>query len=126
MSDGFRAKGFGAAVLLSLLGTLGCGSTTITPVSPEQGRASYEIECVRVGDCWREASRACKGAYKTVHQSANHIPESELPGLNGLTERNARDRNGFVGNDPGMVPAFGPGIESRDPMPLTQVVVVCT
>jgi hypothetical protein len=121
-----RAPIFGTLSLLSLLATLGCASTTtVKPVSRADG-SGYEIECIRLGECWQEARRACHGQYQTVQQDENTIPESELPGMNALTSRNTGVRNGFVGQDPGMVPSSGPGIESRDPLPLAHVVVFCT
>lgn len=102
-----------------------CSATTAKPVALGSGGKGYDIECVRPDDCWAEARKACGGAYRPVRQgSANTIAESDLSGLNQRTQDNMY--RPYVYSMPGGVPHYGPGIESPDPMPITEVLVVCT
>src|SRR5689334_23365725 len=98
---------------LALLGlaVVAC-STTTTPVRSATGKPAYSIECIHLGECFAEARRACRGPFETVSTRANSIPESQLPGLNAVTESHARSRDGTLATMPGMVPSGGPGIES--------------
>ncbi len=104
-----------AAVLgvATVLGAVACGPTTVRAIGPEGGPPTYKIECVKLDGCLSEAARQCHGAYRTVATKHNTIAESDLPGLNARTQRQNPTSNGL-------------GIESDDPMPLTQVVVVCS
>ena len=108
-----------------LFAASGCSGATIKPLEPQGGRQAFEIECINVGQCWREARRACNGPYRALHQSENLIPESELPGLNPRTAHHGAEAYEYSPDHPNTVPLAGPGIESDEPMPLTQVVVVC-
>jgi hypothetical protein len=94
-------------------------------VATASGPPTYSIECIELSDCWVAAQRACGGPYETVLTRHNEIPESELPGLNAVTDRNAHPQDFREPRLRSSVPAAGPGIESDAPMPLAEVVVVC-
>jgi len=93
-------------------GAVACGPTTVRPIELRGGAPAYKIECVKLDGCLSEAARQCHGAFHTVSTRNNTIAESDLPGLNARTQRQNATSN-------------GPGIESDEPMPLTEVVVVC-
>jgi hypothetical protein len=93
-------------------GMLACAPTTVRSITPAGGAPTYKIECVELDGCLSEAQRQCHGAYRTVSTEQNTIAESDLPGLNARTQRQNVSSNGL-------------GIESDEPMRLTQVVVVC-
>jgi hypothetical protein len=115
-----------AAVLLASSCTLSGTKTSALP--PSHGAPSFRVECVRLDDCWTAAHRACHGTYRVVSKrdDVNAIPESDLSGLNAQTQGNtARHTTSYGTTVPGGVPSYGPGIESDDPMPLSEVVVVC-
>src|SRR5262245_6627532 len=95
-------------------------STTTTPVRSATGKLAYSIECIHLGECFEEARRACGGPYETVSTRQNQIPESELPGLNAVTDSHARSRDGTHRDMPSNVPLGGPGFESDAPMPLAE------
>lgn len=100
------------------IGTLGCGATTVRSITPEGGATTLQIECIELDGCLSEAHKHCHGPYRTVSTKQNTITESDLPGLNARTQRQSESSSASVS-------AYGPGIESDEPMPLTQVVVVC-
>ena len=107
-----------ASMLVRLASVLGvamaaaCSPTSVHSLAPKGGAPAYKIECVKLDGCLSEAARQCHGAYRTVTTKHNTIAESDLPGLNARTQRQNASSN-------------GPGIESDEPMPLTEVVVVC-
>ncbi len=102
----------------------GC-STTTRPLAPVNGYASYQIECIRIGECWVEARRACGGPYRTLERRDNWISESDLPGLNERTYAHSYSRWTLQGITRPVEP-YGPGMESDEPLPITDVVVMCT
>jgi hypothetical protein len=104
---------------------LGCSATT-TAVASADGRETYSIECIQLYDCRMAAQRACGGRYETVLTTHNQIPESELPGFNAVTDRHTRPHRFNRPTMPSNVPAGGPGIESDAPMPLAEMIVVCS
>jgi hypothetical protein len=122
-----RPCGAGVAAIWGLWLASACATTT-KPLAPSSGgAASYKIECIKLGDCWTEAKRACGGPYRTVAKHENTIPESELPGLNVRTQGDTLRHYPYGYGLPGSVPQYGPGVvESDEPMPLAEVVVVCT
>lgn len=121
-----RPFGAGVAAVWGLLLVSGCATTTKS-LAPSGGAESYKIECIQLGDCWAEAKRACRGPYRAVAKYENTIPESELPGLNVRTQGHALRHYPYGYGLPGSVPQYGPGVvESDEPMPLAEVVVVCT
>jgi hypothetical protein len=104
---------------------LGCSATT-TAVASADGRETYSIECIKIHDCWAAAQRACGGRYETVLTTHNQIPESELPGFNAVTDSHTHSHHFDRPSMPSNVPVGGPGIESDAPMPLAEVIVVCS
>jgi hypothetical protein len=115
-----------ATLLLGLgLASASACTTTTKALAPSHGAASYQIECVKLDDCWAEAKRACGGPFRAVEQHQNTIPESDLPGLNARTQANGITRYPYGYGPPGNVPRYGPGIESDEPMSVAEVVVVC-
>jgi hypothetical protein len=67
----------------------------------------------------KKASTACGSTYSVVSEWHNTIPESDLPGLNeGSRPKDSRDWNRLTLTNE-------TGIESKDPMPLTSLVVAC-
>ena len=114
-----------SAWLPVLAGLSGCTSTT-TSVATANGPPTYSIECIELSECWVAAQRACRGPYETVLTRHNEIPESELPGLNAVTQSHTSRPYRAGGRGVGEVPPGGPGIESDAPMPLAEVVVVCS
>ncbi len=122
-----RLFGAGVAAIGGLVLVSACATTTKPLARTSEGAASYKIECIRLGDCWTEAKRACGGPYRAVEKHENTIPESELSGLNARTQGNTLRHYPYGYGLPGSVPQYGPGVvESDDPMPLAEVVVVCT
>ena len=121
-----RPLAAGVAAIWGLWLASACATTT-KPLAPtSEGAASYKIECIQLGDCWAEAQRACHGAYRAVEKHENTIPESELSGVNIRTQGNTLRHYPYGYGLPGSVPQYGPGVvESDDPMPLAEVVVVC-
>lgn len=114
--------------LLGGLGLLlgGACTTTSTALPAKSGTSSFKIECVRIEDCWAQARQDCKGKFHTVSKRDNTIPESELPGLNAQTQANSyRHTTSYGTTVPGGIPSYGPGIESDEPMPASEVVVEC-
>ena len=92
---------------------LGCGSrTTVRSLPPEGGKPTLKIDCIAIDECWSAAREHCHGPYRALGTRKNAIAESDLPGLNARTQREGVSSN-------------GPGIESDEPMPLVEVVVVC-
>ena len=75
-------------------------------------------------DCERAARKQCGGTYSTLRTWQNRIPESDLPGLNARTQRET-ERSTRPYDHPDWVLPSGPGIESEEPLPITEVVVVC-
>ncbi len=96
-------------------GSLAC-SSTVKSVTPPGGPPTFQIECMELTGCWNVAAQQCGGSYRAVSTKQNTIPDRELPGLNARTQRNADPTSG----------EYGPGIESNAPLPIVQVVVVCT
>jgi hypothetical protein len=121
-----RVRRFGALVVgIGGIVLASACTTTTKALAPEGGRASYKIECIKLGDCWAEAQRACRGPYHALEKHENTIPESDLPGLNARTEANTERHYPYGYGLPGGTPPHGPGIESDEPMPIAEVVVVC-
>jgi hypothetical protein len=122
-----RARSLGAKVigLTGFVLATACSATTTKPVALGSGAQGYKIECVRIDDCWAEAKKACHGPYRSVQTEGNSIAESDLPGLNARTHENTERHYVYGVGLPGGVPPNGPGIESDEPMPVTEVTVVC-
>ena len=120
-----RFSQFGRRLLpLPWLVLSGCSSARSAATAPG-ATATYDIECMHLGECWAEAQRKCGGAYRALETHENTIPDSDLPGLNAETDAHSYRHDGFyVGGPPRRRP-FGPGIESSDPLPLADVVVAC-
>jgi hypothetical protein len=104
----------------------GCAGTTTTPLASANGRPTYRIECIEVSQCWTEARRACRGAYRALATHENQIPDSDISGLNERTRANATGRGEYVAGMPMSAAPSGPGIESSAPLPIVEVVVMCT
>jgi hypothetical protein len=117
--------GFGSVVLAGF-SLCGCATTRTKLESADAAVATYRIECIRLGDCWAEAQRACRGDYRMLERHDNAIPESELPGLNARTESHSHRRWELDTFATRSAEPYGPGIESDGPMPLTDVVVACS
>ena len=116
----------GALLLASACATTG---TKTRALPPRHGALAYRIECVGLPGCWSAAHKACHGSYRveSKRENVNTIPESELPGLNAQTQANGYQNATSYGTSiPGGMPTYGPGIESDEPMPVSEVVVVCT
>ncbi len=119
-----RATVLGCLVVAGL-SLCGC-STTTTRLSTVNGRQTYAIECGDAGDCFKQASRTCRGSYQTLERHDRWISEADLPGLNDRTEAHLYQR--WTLTSPSILrPApYGPNIESDRPLPITNVVVMCT
>jgi len=101
-------------------------ATTTTKLESASAAPTYRIECIRLGDCWAEAHRACGGDYRMLERHDNTIPESDLPGLNERTDAHSYQRWSLDWPAARNPRPYGTGIESDQPMPLTDVVVVCS
>jgi hypothetical protein len=117
---------FRALCLLSgfALFAVGCGSS-VREIEPSQADAKgvthrqFRVECIELDQCKKKASTACGSTYSVVSEWHNTIPESDLPGLNeGSRPKDSRDWNRLTLTNE-------TGIESKDPMPLTSLVVAC-
>lgn len=117
---------FAATIVLSTAPLLGGCAATTTRLAPVQGQAAYEIECIREGDCWLQARKACNGSYRMLERHDNSISESELPGLNTRTVYESNPKGGYQHVPPATVGTYGPDFEASEPLPLTNVVVLCT
>jgi hypothetical protein len=118
------ASGFRAIPRLTSLALLAvaCGSSVkeLEPTTDASGRhRQFRVECIQPEQCQEKANAACGSSYRVVSEWHNTIPESDLPGLNERSRpKDARDWNRLTLTDE-------TGIESRDPMPLTSIVVAC-
>jgi hypothetical protein len=112
-----------ACILGLVASTLAGCTTTVRSVAPHAGKPSYAIECMKLQDCERVARERCGGSYSTLSQRQNRIPDSELPGLNARTYRNTERSTREY--DTWDWEPHGPGIESEEPLPIAEVVVVC-
>lgn len=116
------------SVVVSLAAVVGAGAlagcaATVSEAPRHAGKPSYAIACMEISECDRAARRHCGGAYSTLHRWQNQIPDSELPGLNARTRRNAERSTREYDHwdwDPS-----GPGIESEEPLPIAELLVVC-
>jgi hypothetical protein len=105
----FLAAAFGLSALA------GC-TATVRSVAPHAGKPSYQIECIDLRECERVAREQCRGSFSTLSKKQNKIPDRELPGLNARTQGNTDRSTGEYDV---------PGIGSEEPLPLSEVVVVC-
>jgi len=115
-----RRRSFVAGAFVLGLVPLGCASTSAR-LARTSGHPTYQIECANVGDCWTQARRACGGDYRTLARYDNWIPESDLPGYNHRTIESSEPHRVYGAR----MPYYGPGIESDEPLPITDVVVAC-
>ena len=104
--------------------TAACGSSVkeLDPLEADEDgvqRRQFRIECVQREQCQREAQRACGSTYRVVSEWHNTIPESDLPGLN------EQSRPKSAVEEYTSVSSYQTGIESKDPMPLTSLVIAC-
>jgi hypothetical protein len=95
-----------------------CGSS-VRELQPKDHRRQFKVECVELEQCKKRATAACGTSYEIVSEWHNTIPESDLPGLNESSRpKDWRDHNNYTFQDP-------TGIESKEPMPLSSLVVAC-
>ena len=123
MSIAWRAFGLKAVGAVALLASA-CASpvTKLASTGPDDHaveRRQFRIECIHLDQCKEKATTACGSPYDVVSEWHNTIPESDLPGLNEQSRpKETREWN------PMSLPR-ATGIESKDPMPLSSIVVAC-
>jgi len=119
-----RARALVAVLLLS-----GCGYSARAGDSQVANKRLHRIDCYDTPSCHERAKAICRTGVQVVEVWENPIPDSYLPGFN-------EDSNptGIVGPSrpyPMRPERYeplvrtGPGFESTDPLPFTELTFAC-